>query len=154
MNRRLYRNKKAVSPVIATMLMILVVMIGMTVAFSYVVFYTDNYKAGVGSSVLETLTIEDVWYEPNTNPDYPLHKIHVTVYNPATKANMGYDVNLEVSMIYLDGSALADVNAGPVKAGEHVTFTGTRIRSLDSGQDYIIQVTTLRGSNFRISFEP
>ena len=98
---RLFRNRKAVSPVIATILMILVVMVGMSIAFSYVVVYANNYKAGAGSSVLESLTIEDVWVQGNT--------VQVTVYNTATQANLGYNVNLQVTAIYVDGAALLNV---------------------------------------------
>ena len=55
MIKHLKNNKKAVSPVIATILMIMVVMVGMSIAFSYVVVYSDNYKSGAGSSVLRVL---------------------------------------------------------------------------------------------------
>ena len=48
--RKRYHNKKAVSPVIATVLMMLVTMVGMTFLFAFVTSYTDNYKAGIGSS--------------------------------------------------------------------------------------------------------
>ena len=64
--RRLLRNKRALSPVISTVLMILVVMIGMSVVFSSVVFYADSYRAGAGSAVLESLTVEDTWLHTNS----------------------------------------------------------------------------------------
>ena len=79
----------------------MVVMVGMSIAFSYVVVYSDNYKSGAGSSVLESLTIEDVWVQGNT--------VQVTVYNSATKANMGYNVNLQVTAIYIGGEALVNI---------------------------------------------
>ena len=41
--------------------MIVVVMVGMTILFAYVAVYAQNYQAGVGSSILESMTIEDVW---------------------------------------------------------------------------------------------
>jgi hypothetical protein len=126
--------------------MILVVMIGMTIAFSYVVFYSNNYKAGAGSSVLESLTIEDVWNQNNI--------VHVTVYNSATKENLGYDVNVQVTSIYIDGKALVtDQNnpgsyvSGPVNAGEHLTFTGLSTEALSGSHQ--LSVATSRGSNFK-----
>jgi flagellin-like protein len=85
--RKLYRNKKALSPVISTILMIMVVMVGMSVAFSYVVVYSDTYKAGIGGSVLESLTIEDIWIQPNNN----VNTVNITVYNSATSTNLGTD---------------------------------------------------------------
>jgi flagellin-like protein len=166
---RIFRNKKAVSPVISTILMILVVMVGMSIAFSYVVFYSDSYKSGVGSSVLESLTIENVWVQGNT--------VQVTVYNTATKANLGYDVNLQVTAIYIDGAALVNIEGnnnvanpnydtikfdlkliqessynGTVNAGAHETFEGMYpLGDLASGP-HVINVATVRGSNFKESF--
>ena len=58
--RKLYRNKKGLSTVISTILMIMVVMVGMSLLFAYVAVYAQNYKAGIGSSVMESLTIEDI----------------------------------------------------------------------------------------------
>ena len=63
---KLFKNKKAVSPVIATVLMIMVTMAGMAILFGFVISYSDGYKAGVGSSVMESLTIEDIWISPNS----------------------------------------------------------------------------------------
>ncbi len=54
--RKLSNNRKAVSPVIATVLMIMITMIGMTLLFAFVSVYSENYKAGVGSSVMESIT--------------------------------------------------------------------------------------------------
>ncbi len=170
---RIFRNRKAVSPVIATILMILVVMVGMSIAFSYVVVYANNYKAGAGSSVLESLTVEDVWVQGST--------VQVTVYNSATKANIGYDVNLQVTSIYVDGAALTNCEGvakvgdpnynpnygnpkfnlnsnsnqqytGEVNAGAHVTFKGLYPSGDLAPGSHVINVDTVRGSIFKSSF--
>ncbi len=65
--KRLFKNKKAVSPVIATVLMIMVTMAGMAILFGFVISYSDSYKSGVGSSVMESLVIEDVWLSPGSS---------------------------------------------------------------------------------------
>ena len=62
--KRLFKNKKAVSPVIATVLMIMVTMAGMTILFGFVTSYSQIYKEGAGSQVLELLTVEDIWINP------------------------------------------------------------------------------------------
>ena len=72
--RKLYRNKNGISPVISTILMILVVMVGMSMVFAYVTVYASSYQAGVGSSILESMTIEDVWIQ-NSNT------VQISVYN-------------------------------------------------------------------------
>jgi FlaG/FlaF family flagellin (archaellin) len=152
--RKLYRNKKGLSTVISTILMIMVVMVGMSVAFSYVVFYSDNFKAGIGSSVLESMTIEDIWIQyPNT--------ANITVYNTGTKANLGTDtgVDLTVATIYVNGTALTNpsgntinFNSYTVSAGSHVTIKGQWSQSFQSGNTYDFKIVTLRGSNFEAQY--
>ena len=80
--RKLYRNKKGLSTVISTILMIVVVMVGMTLLFAYVTVYASNYQTGIGSSILESVTIEDVWIQ-NSNT------VQLTVYNTGTATNLG-----------------------------------------------------------------
>ena len=77
---KLFRNKKAVSPVIATVLMILVTMAGMAILFGFVISYSDAYKSGVGSSVMESLTIEDIWISPPSVTN-SLYTVELSIYN-------------------------------------------------------------------------
>ena len=157
--RKLYRNKSGLSTVISTILMIMVVMVGMSVIFSYVVFYSDSYKAGIGSSVLESLTIEDVWF------NYSSSQIKVDVFNSGTTANLGTNVNFQVANIYVDGVALTNAqgdkssNVGTISfneitvdAGQHVEFTGQSPQILTSGL-HELKVVTERGSNFNTQFD-
>ncbi len=65
--KRLFKSKRAVSPVIATVLMILIVMAGMTILFAFIGAYAQSFQAGSGSAVLESLTVEDVWFK-NVQP--------------------------------------------------------------------------------------
>jgi flagellin-like protein len=156
--KRIFKNKKAVSPVIATVLMILVTMAGMTILFAFVASYSENYKAGLGGSVMESLTIEDVWVSGNT--------VRISVYNVATKANLGTPVDLNVAAIYVDGSALINKDSGSinyntmnfkdklVEAGKHVVFTcslSSTSQTLVRGT-HDIAIATLRGSNFKDQF--
>jgi hypothetical protein len=69
--RKLFKSKRAVSPVLSTILMIVIVVIGMTVAFAFFVNYVKDYQAGSGSSVFESADIEDVWFK-STNASKPL----------------------------------------------------------------------------------
>jgi flagellin-like protein len=62
--KKTFGSKKAISPVIATVLMILITMTGMTLLFVFVSSYSESYKAGIGSSVMESVTIEDIWISP------------------------------------------------------------------------------------------
>ncbi len=76
--KKLYRNKRGLSTVISTILMIMVVMVGMSVAFASVVEYANSYRAGVGSSVLESLTVEDTWLHNNTEG---VNVVDLWIYN-------------------------------------------------------------------------
>ncbi|MGD6850942.1 MAG: hypothetical protein ACQCN6_02645 [Candidatus Bathyarchaeia archaeon] len=150
------------STVISTLLMIMVAMVGMTVAFASVVVYADIYKNGIGGSVLESLTVEDIYQTAN-------HQLVVTVYNAATSANLGSDIDVKVTAIYVDGGlslinkkGTADMNSNygqtrfdeqTVKAGAHMSFIGEP----PAGQyiqpgAHIVTVSTQRGSNFNGQF--
>ena len=84
--------------------MILVVMVGMSIVFAYVTVYSSSYQAGVGSSVLESMTIEDVWIQPNNMQN----AVNITVYNTSTSTNLGTNsgLNITISGIYVNGEAL------------------------------------------------
>ena len=152
--RKLYRNKKALSPVISTILMIMVVMVGMSVAFSYVVVYSDTYKAGIGGSVLESLTIEDIWIQPNNN----VNTVNITVYNSATSTNLGTDsgVTITIATVYVNGTALMNPSLNSINfknyvisPGSHMTIQGNSSAGFfNPGDNYQFKIVTLRGSNF------
>jgi flagellin-like protein len=96
---RLFKNKKAVSPVIATVLMILVTMAGMAILFGFVISYSDSYKAGIGSSVMESLTIEDIWFSPGNS--FYNSQVQISVYNAGK-------VDSTITSIYVNGEKLTD----------------------------------------------
>lgn len=156
--KKLLKSKRGVSPVIATVLMILITMIGMTLLFGFVISYSDTYKAGIGSSVKESLTVEDVWVKPQGD-------VLVTVYNSATKDNLGEDIELQVATIYVDGIALKNAdssannpnlgtinfNEKQVDAGDHAVFTCSPTNTIGNGMHYIT-IATQRGSSFKGQF--
>jgi len=147
--RKLCRNKKALSTVISTLLMILVVMVGMSVVFAYVSFYAQGYQSGIGSSVLESLTIEDICLN-STNLN------GVSVYqNVATVAvyNSG-QVAATINNVFVDNTASLDLSNNyalniyvPVGGHVIVPIQGPYSRWY-SGVQYDFKVTTLRGSSF------
>jgi galactitol-specific phosphotransferase system IIB component len=137
--------------------MIVVVMVGMTIVFAYVAIYAQNYQAGVGSSILESMTIEDVWI---TGPQ----TVQLSVYNTGTATNLGTNVDLTVIAIYVDGTALTtsptsnNINFNVlIGAGDHVTLDGYLqpggpLSTFASGNTYDFKVVTLRGSSFQAQY--
>jgi flagellin-like protein len=149
--RRLYRSRKAVSPVIATVLMIMITMIGMTLLFAFVSYYSENYKAGIGSSVMESITVEDIWLKATTGPTPSYTKqVEVSLYNVGK-------VDSVVNSIYVNGLALT-ANGGstnldlPIKMGEHVKITAYWTENWVSYNIYTFKISTKMGSNFNLNY--
>jgi len=149
--KKLLRNRKAVSPVIATVLMIMVTMAGMAILFGFVISYSDAYKAGVGSSVRESLTIEDIWISPPSPPSIsdPLHTVQLSVYNVGK-------VDSTITSAYINGLALTKSGNLNLKEsitiGQHLTIALNWNQAFGHGQQYTFRISTLSGSNFDITY--
>ena len=145
--RKLFRNRKAVSPVIATVLMIMVTMAGMAILFGFVISYSDNYKAGVGSSVRESITIEDIWLSPHSTSYNSV--VQITVYNVGK-------VDSTITSMYANGLKLTlngNLNLNkPIAVGQHLTLTLDWNQNWVRGQEYTFRVSTLSGSNFELKY--
>jgi heme/copper-type cytochrome/quinol oxidase subunit 2 len=154
--RKTYQNKKGLSTIISTILMIIVVMVGMTILFAYVTVYANNYQTGTGGSILESSTIEDAWI---TSP----HTVQLTVYNTGTATNLGTNVDLTVAAVYVNGTALTTISSTGVStnninfdwsipAGYHISVNGYYSTGFQSGQTYEFKIVTERGSNFEVQY--
>lgn len=150
----MFNEKRAVSPVIATVLMILITMIGMTILFAFVTTYSDTYKAGVGSSVLESLTIEDIWLSPSPHVlgQYD-NTAQISVYNTGS-------VDSVINSIYVDGSALTSTTSISnlnlnikVPVGGHVQIMAQWSQPWAPYATYTFKIETQRGSNFETKYE-
>ena len=67
--------------------MIMVVMVGMSVLFGVLIVYSDNFHLGSGSSVLESITVEDVHFTTSG--------VRLSIYNTGR-------VNLTVTNVYIN----------------------------------------------------
>ena len=147
---RLFKNKKAVSPVIATVLMILVTMAGMAILFGFVISYSDAYKAGVGSSVMESLAIEDIWISPPSATDQ-LHTVQLSIYNVGK-------VDSTITSAYVNGLALTkdgnlNLKGETVAVGKHQTLILNWNQPFSHGQKYTFRISTQSGSNFDVTYK-
>ncbi len=135
---------------IATVLMILVTMIGMTLLFAFVTAYSDAYKAGVGGSVREVLTVEDIWINPTGTTNGPI-PVQISVYNSGK-------VDSEITSVYLNGLSLK-LTSSPVSndfnldikipVGEHKSFTIFWNMGANSiGSTPTFTIATKMGSSF------
>jgi flagellin-like protein len=146
---RLHGNKRAVSPVIATVLMILIVMAGMTLLFGFVGSYATSFQNGSGGSVLESLTFEDTWF--TTRTDNGQQVLSIWIYNTGK-------ADIELNSLYANGTLvsmygsdynLLDSNT-LVKIGAH--FQVVIQVPWQPGDSYTIKIVTPRGSGFEEAF--
>jgi flagellin-like protein len=127
--RKLLGNKRAVSPVVSTVLMILVVMVGMSMLFAFFVNYTRDFQTGSGSAVLESLVIEDVSSSPSG--------AQVWVYNVGK-------VSFTVTSVYVNDQFAGNPNL-EIAPGQHEMIT---ISASSGGMSVLIKIVTARGSAF------
>lgn len=135
--RRLLRDRKAVSPVVSAVIMILVAVIGMTVLFAFFVGYARDFQMGSGSAVLESMVIEDVWFRDPINDE-----IEIWVYNAGK-------VNFTVTNVYInDFQANIKSNDGSVEVGDHGRIVVEPLSSMSPGDNelYVVKLVTTRGS--------
>jgi flagellin-like protein len=135
---RLLRNRKAVSPVISTVLMILVVMVGMSLLFAFFVSYARDFQTGSGSAVLESMTIEDVWFKGS-------NEAQIWVYNVGK-------VNFTIASVYVNDQNANFYNPDnpenpPIAPGQH-----SRIIVPSAFSGCTIKIVTARGSAFEGSY--
>jgi hypothetical protein len=109
--------------------MILVVIIGMSLLFDFFVNYTRDFQTGSGSAVLESMTIEDVWFKGST--------AEVWIYNVGK-------VNFTITSVYVNDQKTGfDPYRLEIAPGQHGNIT---IASASSG--CTIKIVTARGSAF------
>jgi flagellin-like protein len=131
--KRLLRRDRAVTPVVAAVIMILVTTIGMSVLFAFFVNYTRDYQLGSGSSVLESFVIEDVWIQ---DPD----TVEIWVYNVG-------QVDFTITGVYINDIPVEENLQVTVVVGAHEGFTVTPLSDLIVGDTYLFKIVTARGSS-------
>src|SRR3990170_9001451 len=132
--KQLLRSKRAVSPVLSAVLMILIVVTGMSLLFGFFVNYTRDFQLGSGSAVLESMTVEDVWFKSSAN------EAEVWVYNFGK-------VDSTITSVYVDDK-LAGLKPGSdveITVGEHgklmVLYNGFQRYHI-----YTFKIVTNRGT--------
>ena len=149
--RRLGGDRRAVSPVLGTVILVLIVVLGMSVVFAFFVDYVSDYQRGRGSSVMELVEIEDVYFKRLGEVDY----VDVWLYNYG-------EIEVEVDAVYVDGLSVANVSflnvssvslydsdgdgAVEVIPSAHAKFNVTLASDWVSDEPYVFRFVTARGS--------
>jgi FlaG/FlaF family flagellin (archaellin) len=150
--KKLFRSRRALSPVVSAVLMMLVVMIGMSLLFGFFVNYAGDFQRGSGSAVLESMVVEDVHFVDS--------RAEIWVYNVGKVA-------FNISSVYVNGALVSN----PPSLLE-VTYKGTDITPLPNevrdgahgqirvasatyqfsrGSSYTFKIVTERGSSFEVT---
>jgi hypothetical protein len=124
------RNNRALSTVLSTVLMVLVVMVGMSLLFAYIAFYSQNFHEGSGSAVLESITVEDVYFTSANNAN-------VTIYNTGK-------VDFVITSVYIDSVGASTSLNLEVKQGQHEVLEVPG--SFSHSQSYVFKLVTQRGT--------
>lgn len=149
--RYLGRDSRAVSPVLGTVMLILIVVLGMSLVFGFFVDYVSDYQRGRGSSVMELVEIEDVYFKRAGGVDYA----EVWLYNYG-------EIEFEVDAVYVNGVSVANVSFlnvssvplydsdrdGSVEVipSAHAKFNVTLSSGWVSDESYVFRFVTARGS--------
>jgi flagellin-like protein len=135
--RKLLGNRKAISPVLSTVLLILIVVTGMSVAFGYFVSFVKDYQTGRGGSVMELVSIEDVWFNPTGQ-----RAIEIWLYNYGK-------VDVKMNAVYVNGAQLNfDPNPILIPVGKHNCTIAYPTNGWDYNTVYDLKLVTERGSAF------
>jgi flagellin-like protein len=136
--KRFGGDRRGVSPVLSTVILVLIVVLGMSVVFAFFVDYVSDYQRGRGSSVMELVEIEDVYFKRLGEVDY----VDVWLYNYG-------EIEVEVDAVYVDGLKMNisrfddDFSLGLY---EHKMFNVTLSGGWVSGGSYVFRFVTARGS--------
>lgn len=134
MNFKLPKSKKGVSPIIATLLLIVIAVAAAVVTYSFVMGFigtSTNPSGQQGQMSIDSAT---------------LNNTHVTVY----VRNIG-SKPLTVDSVYVAGVKADIGGTTEIAIGKVEEVSGTLAASVTSGQSYVIKVVCTDGTTVEIS---
>jgi flagellin-like protein len=142
------RDRRALSPVFSTVIMILVVTIGMSIVFAYFVGFSRDFQLGPGSAVAELIEVEDVWFHYNQTT--ARWEITITLYS------YGKVDSVNVNTLYINDEQVQDFNVQLIKSNsplsQHGKVTVDDPDQYTHGLWYNFRLVTQRGSVFETAY--
>ena len=126
--RGFVRDKRAITPVLSSLLLTVIAVSGMALATSATYVITTNLR----ETMSERILAEDVWFNPSTNT------IDVSLLNTGR-------VNIHVQSVYVNHISMAFNSPFNLGLKEHGWLT--IYASWDSGDVYYIDIVTSRGTH-------
>jgi len=131
--RRFLRDKRAITPVLSSLLLTVIAVGGMAIATSATYVITTNMK----ETMSERIVAEDVWFNPAT------HTIDVYL------SNVG-KVNIHVSNVYVNHTSQSYNSPFNLEIGDNSSLT--IVYSWSSGNLYYIDIVTNRGTHIASNY--
>ena len=126
--RRFVRDKRAITPVLSSLLLTVIAVAGMSIATSATYVITTNLR----ETMSERVAAEDVWFNPAT------HTIDVYLRNVGK-------VNIHVSNVYVNHTS--QIFNSPFNLELNADGWLTIIYDWNSGDLYYIDIVTNRGTH-------
>lgn len=126
--KRLFGNKRAITPVLSNLLLTVVAVVAMSIATTATYVITTNLK----ETMSERIIIEDSWFNPSTG--------NISVY----LRNVG-KVAVHVSVVYVNHTSQSFTSPFSLEINEHGRLNVSY--SWSSCSLYYIDVVTTRGTH-------
>jgi flagellin-like protein len=148
--RNILKSKKGISPILATLLLIVIAVAAVIVTYAWVMTFTGSTTSQAGA----VLTVENVRYYNTSVKDY---NIDITLRNSGTADATVDSVYMGTSasdLALLEDVTGVDVTTGPVEAGSTYTIKVTGSDTLWSdGTTYYFNIGTEEGLSIPFSRE-
>ncbi|MCK4424800.1 hypothetical protein KAU93_03865 [Candidatus Bathyarchaeota archaeon] len=139
MNKNMLKTKKAISPILATLLLIVIAVAAIVVTYAWVMTYmsTTTQRAG------EELVVENVRFHDSIQVDITLRSTGTS----AVKVVAIYAGTSSTNLAALSTVSPSITNGVPISAGSSQTFTVNLTAAWSTGTRYYFSVATESGYN-------
>ena len=124
---KIWKDVKAISPVLSNLLLIVIAVSAMSIATAATYVITTNLREAMG----ERFIIEDVWFKPG-------NEIAIYIRNTGK-------VSITIDAVYINGKAV-QINDLNLEIGEHKWLN--IMYTWSSGTAYYIKIVSKRGTEF------
>ena len=136
-------------------MLILIVVMGMGLVFGFFVDYVGDYQRGSGSSVMELVEIEDVYFVEDNRVEVWLYNYGKIEFKVSTVYVNGLLLNMTEDFVFANQSSLDDLQVylhvdengfAEVPPNVHAKFNVTLSQSWVFDTSYVFRFVTERGS--------
>jgi len=143
------KNKRGISPIMADVLLLSIIVSLMMVVWTFALMYTQNYQTKQGASIMERILIDDVnFYNRTAGKDVLTclsnrtrgNLVNITIYNYGKLS-----INITAAIVFINGTArsFTVTPRSTLIVGNHSTITATF--AWRAQNSYAIKIVTERG---------